>query len=302
MLNINQTEIIAHMHTINDMLRYTVSTLNYSTLHYGHGYANSTEEGIQIIAHSLNLNFIDYEEFKHARLLDAEKQKILDLLIERCYTRKPLAYLIRKAPFQGLDFYVDERVIVPRSFIGELLVEDQILPFLTTEPTSILDICTGSGCLSIIAAHVFNEAYVDAIDISTEALDVAKINIEKFALTQRIRTYQSDVYNSFGQEHFNQYDIIISNPPYVNAQSMQELPREYQQEPSIALHGGDDGMDIVKRILTQAKLYLKPQGILILEIGNEYKNLVHVFPKLKLTWLPVSAGEEQVFLMYAKDL
>jgi ribosomal protein L3 glutamine methyltransferase len=298
MLNINQTEIIANMRTLNDMLRYAVSLLNHSELYYGHGYANSMEEAIQIITHSLNLNYADYTDFKYARLLDADKQKILDLLIERCYTRKPLAYLIRKAPFQGLDFYIDERVIVPRSFIGELLADDQLLPFLTTEPKRILDICTGSGCLSIIAAHVFDDAYVDALDISTEALDVAKINIDKFKLQQRIRTYQSDVYNTFGQEHFNQYDIIISNPPYVNAKSMKDLPREYQQEPEIALHGGEDGMGI----LMQAKLYLKPQGILILEIGNEYKNLVRVFPKLKLTWLPVSAGEEQVFLMYAKDL
>ncbi|MFM2343630.1 MAG: putative methyltransferase [Pseudomonadota bacterium] len=298
----DKNTIINSMQTINDMVRYGASLLTHSELYYGHGYQNAIEESIQICMHSINLNFEDYKEFKQARLLEKEKEDILELIMDRCYTRKPLAYLIKKAPFHGLDFYIDERVIVPRSFIGELLVNDGLLPFLKQEPTRILDLCTGSACLPIIASHVFVDSTVDAVDISDDAIDVAKINIEKFNLKERIKLYKSNVYEGLGKEHFHQYDIIISNPPYVNANSMQSLPREYQQEPSIALHGGDDGMDIVREIIGKAKQYLKPTGILVIEIGNEYENLLQAFPKLSPTWLPVSVGEDQVFLLNAKDL
>ncbi len=298
----NKNTIIQNMCSLNDMVRYGVTLLNHSELYYGHGYANSIEECIQMCMHTLHLNFDDYKEFKYAKLLEEEKLSILELFMDRCYTRKPLAYLINKAPFHGLDFYVDERVIVPRSFIGELLVNDGLSPFLTQEPQRILDVCTGSACLPIIAAHIFLDASIDGIDINNDALEVAKINIDKFKLTQRINLYKSDVYENLGMEHFNQYDIIITNPPYVNAQSMKNLPREYQQEPNIALHGGTDGMDIIRKILAQSKPYLKSNGVLVVEIGNEYENLIEAFPKLKPIWLPVSTGEEHVFLVNAKDL
>jgi len=298
----NDEIIIKNMKTIRDMVRYGTTLLTKTELHYGHGYLNAKEEAVQICMHTLSLSFDCYEEFANSRLLEEEKKDILYLIKERCYTRKPLAYLIKNAPFHGLDFYVDERVIVPRSFIGEILVNDGILPFLVHEPQNILDMCTGSGCLPIIAAHVFVQAHIDAIDISRQALEVAQINLDKYGLNERIDLIQSDIYNSLNADYHKKYDLIISNPPYVSADSMDKLPREYQQEPSIALHGGIDGMDIVKNIISNAKTFLKPKGILIIEIGNEYENIKAAFPKLPLVWIPVSAGEEQVFLVHAKDL
>jgi ribosomal protein L3 glutamine methyltransferase len=234
------------------------------------------------------------------RLLnDDEKTKIIDLVRERIEKRTPAAYLMKEAWFAGLSFYVDERVLIPRSPLAELII-DQFGPWIKhADVQNILDIGTGSGCIAVACAHYFPEAHVDATDISVSALEVAKINIAKHKMEERVQLWQSDVFASLPKK---KYDVIISNPPYATKEEMHDLPQEYYHEPSEALIAGEDGLQIVDRILQEAAEYLAPHGILVVEVGNSAPALIDKYPKLPFIWLDFTEGEGEVFLLTRQDL
>lgn len=268
-------------------------------LFYGHGMHNAYDEAVYAAQFCANLPIMDEPDWDAP--YSAEAQTCLDaLIVERCASKKPLAYLTNEAYLYGYQFYVDERVIVPRSFLAELILE-QFEPWVVPdEITDVLELCTGSGCLAIMAADAFEHAQVDAVDISADALAVAQRNVVDYDLSARVHLIESDLYQAIPAG--KQYDIIFSNPPYVNSTSMARLPDEYRAEPNIALAGGDDGMDLVRIIVRDAARYLKPNGILVVEIGNEYDFAVQAFKDLPLTWLDVSGSEDGVFLLTATDL
>ena len=268
-------------------------------LFYGHGLHNAYDEAVYAAQFCANLPIMDEPDWDAPYPEDAQVR--LDALIaERCATKKPLAYLTHEAYLYGYKFYVDERVIVPRSFLAELIL-DQFAPWVVPDTvTDILELCTGSGCLAIMAADAFAEAQVDAVDISVDALAVARRNVADYGLNERVHLIESDLYQAIPAG--KQYDLIFSNPPYVNSISMACLPDEYRAEPNIALAGGDDGMDLVRIIVRDAGRYLKPNGILVVEIGNEYGFAVQAFKDLPLTWLDVSGSDDGVFLLTAADL
>lgn len=268
-------------------------------LFYGHGLHNAYDEAVYAAQFCANLPIMDEPDWDAPYPEDAQVR--LDALIaERCATKKPLAYLTHEAYLYGYKFYVDERVIVPRSFLAELIL-DQFAPWIVPdEVTDVLELCTGSGCLAIMAADAFERAQVDAVDISDDALAVARRNVADYGLNERVHLIESDLYQAIPAG--KQYDVVFSNPPYVNSTSMGHLPDEYRAEPNIALAGGDDGMDLVRIIVRDAGRYLKPNGILVVEIGNEYDFAVRAFKDLPLTWLDVSGSEDGVFLLTAADL
>jgi len=286
--------------TVRDLLRYAVSRFNASGLAYGHGSDNAYDEAAYLILHTLHLPLDTLEPFLDARLLASEIEEVLAVIARRADERLPAAYITHEAWMHGRRFYVDERVIVPRSFIGELL-EDGLQPYVADpdEVGAVLELCTGSASLAILAAHAFPNADVDAVDISTPALEVAALNVTEYGLEDRIALFEGDLFAPLPERR---YDVIIANPPYVNSASMAELPAEYRHEPALALAGGDDGMDIVRRIVGQARNWLTEEGVLIVEIGNERAHVEAAFGGLDLVWLPTSAGEDSVFLLSANDL
>lgn len=282
--------------TIRDLLRVAVTRFSAARLSFGHGSDNAYDEAVYLILHTLSLPLDTLEPFLDARLAPDEVQAVLSVIDRRVNERVPAAYLTHEAYMHGLRFYVDSRVIVPRSFIGELL-QDGLEPW-TGEKESIgpvLELCTGSGCLPILAAHIWPSARIDAVDISSDALAVARRNVTDYAMADRIQLYEGDLYAPLPVGAT--YDVILTNPPYVNEGAMQALPAEYLAEPRIALAGGEDGMDIVRRIVAGAKARLNRGGVLVVEIGNEFENVEAAFPELEIIWLPVSAGDQQVFLL-----
>lgn len=286
--------------TLRDLLRYAVSRFNAAHLSFGHGSDNAWDEAVYLLLHTLDLPLDTLEPFLDARVLPEERVQFLELVRRRCEEHIPVAYLIGEAWLQGFRFIVDERVIVPRSPISELLAH-QLTPWVS-DPDNIcsaLDLCTGSGCLAILMAFAFENAQIDAVDISQDALDVAELNIAHYRLDGRITTHRSDV---FQQLPTTEYDLIICNPPYVNSQSMAALPIEYQHEPSLALAGGTDGMTLVNDILNNAPDFLTPDGILVLEIGHEYENFVAAFPDLDPIWLSTEHAEDQILLLTREQL
>ncbi|MBU67451.1 MAG: 50S ribosomal protein L3 N(5)-glutamine methyltransferase [Cupriavidus sp.] len=284
------------LQTVRDLLRLAVSRFTAAKLSFGHGSANAYDEAAYLVLHTLSLPLDTLDPFLDARLLPEEIDAVLKVIDRRVTERVPAAYITHEAFMHGLRFYVDSRVIVPRSFIGELL-QDGLQPWLgdVEEIGPVLELCTGSGCLPIIAAHVWPNAHVDAVDISSDALAVARRNVADYKMEDRIALYQGDLYAPLPSGAT--YDVILTNPPYVNEQSMRDLPAEYLAEPRIALAGGDDGMDIVRRIVAGAKKRLNPGGVLVVEIGNEHANVQAAFPELDIVWLSVSAGDDQVFLV-----
>lgn len=286
--------------TLRDLLRWAISRFNASSLTFGHGSDNAWDEAAYLLLHSLHLPLDTLEPFLDARVLDKERARFIDLIHERITTRKPAAYLTGEAWLQGHRFLVDERVIVPRSPISELLA-DGLSPWITDPDavTRVMDLCTGSGCLAILAALAFEGAEVHAVDISADALAVAKKNIAEYTLQDRVHPLRSDAFDSVPEA---QYDLILCNPPYVNTQSMDDLPDEYRHEPPLALAGGIDGMDLVRRILDQAATFLAPSGVLILEIGHEYKHFNAAFPQLEPIWLDTQATSDQILLLTREQL
>jgi ribosomal protein L3 glutamine methyltransferase len=286
--------------TVRDLLRYAVTRFNSAKLFFGHGSSNALDEAAYLILHTLHLPLEQLEPFLDARLLPDECEAVLRVIEKRAVERVPAAYITKEAWLGTYRFYVDERVIVPRSFIAELIPE-QFSPWLLlgNNIAHILDLCTGSACLPILLADAFPEAHVDAVDISPDALAVARRNVDDYALQDRITLVESDLYSKLPPQ---KYDLIISNPPYVNAGSMDKLPQEYRHEPSLALAGGADGMDLVRKIVEGAKRHLTPEGVLIVEIGNERAHSEAAFPELELTWVSTSAGDDMVFLLTADQL
>ncbi|MGV3742513.1 MAG: 50S ribosomal protein L3 N(5)-glutamine methyltransferase [Burkholderiaceae bacterium] len=286
--------------TIRDLLRYAVTRFNNAKLFFGHGTNNAFDEAAYLILHALSLPLDRLDPFLDARLLPEETEHVLKVIERRTKDRVPASYLTNEAWLGGYRFYVDERVIVPRSFIAELIPE-QFSPWIDDPEAveNILELCTGSGCLPIMLADAFPNAHVDAVDISPEALAVAHRNVDDYSLQERISLIESDLYVNVPE---TKYDIIVSNPPYVNANSMDKLPQEYRAEPEIALAGGADGMDLVRRIMSGAAQRLNSKGVLIVEIGNERQHAEAAFPELELTWLSTSAGDDMVFLVTAQQL
>ncbi|WP_322058168.1 50S ribosomal protein L3 N(5)-glutamine methyltransferase [Paraburkholderia sp. J63] len=286
--------------TVRDLLRYGVSRFSGAQLAFGHGSTNAYDEAAYLILHTLHLPLDLLDPFLDARLAPEEVDQVLAVIERRANERVPAAYITQEAWMHGLRFYVDERVIVPRSFIGELL-EDGLQPYVEDpeQVTAVLELCTGSASLAILAAHAFPNADVDAVDLSAPALEVAARNVHEHGLDERISLFEGDLYAPLAERR---YDVIITNPPYVNAESMQALPPEYRHEPEMALAGGADGMDIVRRIIGEARNWLTDDGVLVVEIGNERANVEAVFGGLELVWLSTSAGDDQVFLIQAADL
>lgn len=286
--------------SIRDLLRYAVTQFNSAKLFFGHGSTNAFDEAAYLILHTLQLPLDKLDPFLDARLLPAETADVLRIIERRTKDRVPAAYLTNEAWLGDYRFYVDERVIVPRSFIAELIPE-QFAPWVDDAEavTDILELCTGSGCLPILLADAFPNAHVDAVDISAAALEVARRNVDEYELQDRITLVESDLYTKLSKK---KYDLIVTNPPYVNADSMEKLPEEYKREPQLALAGGKDGMDLVRKIVDGAAERLKKNGVLIVEIGNEREFAEAAFADLELTWLSTSAGDDMVFMLTAEQL
>ncbi|MFM7633591.1 MAG: 50S ribosomal protein L3 N(5)-glutamine methyltransferase [Betaproteobacteria bacterium] len=286
--------------TLRDLLRHAVTRFNTAQLYFGHGSDNAFDEAAYLLLHTLKLPLDQLEPFLDARLTTDEIQTLLGLIERRANDRVPVAYLTNEALLGSYRFYVDERVIVPRSFIAELIPE-QFQPWIAEpdEVSHVLELCTGSGCLAIMLADAFPYARIDAVDLSTDALQVAEKNITHYALQDRITLHHSDLYDQIPNK---KYDLIVTNPPYVNSASMNKLPPEYRAEPQMALAGGEDGMDLVRRIVAGAKERLTPHGVLVVEIGNEFVHAEAALADLELTWLSTSAGDEAVFLVMASQL
>jgi ribosomal protein L3 glutamine methyltransferase len=288
------------LRTVRDLLRFAVSRFTEARLFFGHGSASAYDEAAYLILHSLHLPPDQLDPFLDARLTATERVQVLHMIERRAIEKIPAAYLTNEAWLGDFCFYVDERVIVPRSFIAELLRE-QLAPWVR-EPDAIdsaLDLCTGSGCLAILLAHAFENAAIDASDISREALEVAAKNVADYGLEHRINLARSDLFNGLARRR---YDLIVSNPPYVNATSMAALPEEYRHEPRSALSSGVDGLDATRAILREAASHLTENGILIVEIGHNRAELEKNFPRTPFTWLETTAGDEFVFLLRRDEI
>jgi ribosomal protein L3 glutamine methyltransferase len=286
--------------TIRDWLRFTVSQFEESDIFFGHGTDNSYDEAVWLILSALHLPHDTLHNFLDAVITESERKHLAHLVEQRITKRTPTAYLLREAWLRGFRFYVDERVIVPRSFIAELL-EEGLQPWIEYPELihSAADICTGSGCLGILLAETFPDAEIDVVDISPDAIAVANINIANYGLESRVSAIQSDMFSALKGKT---YDVIISNPPYVDAPSMATLPTEYRNEPQIALGSGVAGLDHTHTILREAAKHLNDGGILVVEIGHNRDALLEAYPKLAFTWLEVEAGNQFVFLLTKEQL
>ncbi|WP_063584931.1 50S ribosomal protein L3 N(5)-glutamine methyltransferase [Achromobacter ruhlandii] len=286
--------------TLRDLIRYGVSRLNAAQVALGHGSDNAWDETVYLVLHALHLPLDTLEPFLDARVLTEERNRVLELIDRRVTERVPAAYLTNEAWLRGHRFYVDARVIVPRSPIAELL-DEGLSPWVQDAQAvdSVLDMCTGSGCLAILSALAFPYAQVDAVDVSPDALEVARRNVDDYGLGDRLALHQSDLFDSLPER---QYEVIICNPPYVNSGSMDVLPQEYRHEPHLALAGGADGMDLVRRILQAAPRYLSENGVLVLEIGHERDFFEAAFPELSPVWLDTEAASDQLLLLTREQL
>ena len=282
--------------TLIDLITAQSARLKKAGVSFGHGTTNAFDEAAWLVLWALGLPLEALEAKARNELSPAEQAKAEALVAERIATRRPAAYLTGEAWLQNVPFTVDERVIVPRSFIAELLADGEdegtLDAWLTDRTRRVLDLCTGNGSLAVIAAMAYPEISVDACDISEDALAVACINVERHRLGKRITLFASDLFASVA----GRYDLIVCNPPYVNSASMAALPPEYRAEPALALAGGADGMDLVRRIVAEAPAHLSDDGVLVLEIGNERRHFERAFPRLEVAWLPTSAGDDQVLL------
>ena len=292
--------LIDELFTIRDWVRFAVSRFEASDIFFGHGTDNAYDEAVWLIMSSLHLPHDTLNNFLDARLTIAERLQLAEFIDQRIELHKPTAYLVKEAWLQGFKFYVDERVIVPRSFIAELLSED-LSPWIEYPEMveSVADICTGSGCLGILLAHSFPNAAVDVVDISQDAIDVANINIQNYGVQEQVTAINSDMFSALNG---SKYDLIISNPPYVDSPSMANLPAEYRNEPQLALGSGDAGLDHTHTILREAANYLNDDGLLVVEIGHNRDALLEAYPDLPFTWLEVSSGNEFVFLLSKSQL
>ena len=300
MANNTQISATSELFTIRDWIRYAVSQFEASDVFYGHGTDNAYDEAVWLIMSGLHLPMDTLNNFLDARITVDERVKLAHFIEQRISKHTPTAYLLKEAWLQGLKFYVDERVLIPRSFIAELLTDGLSSWIEFPEMVeSAADICTGSGCLGILLASVFPNAEIDVIDISQDAIDVANINIANYSLQEQVTAIKSDMFTALKGK---KYDLIISNPPYVDAPSMAALPQEYQNEPQLALGSGDSGLDHTHTILREAANHLNDSGILIVEIGHNRDALEAAYPNVIFNWLDVSSGNEFVFLLTKEQL
>jgi len=292
--------IIDELHTLGDFIRWGASQFNQAQLFFGHGTDNAIDESVVLVSHALHLPREIPDILWHTRLTYSEKQTVLELLNKRVRERIPAPYLTHEAWFANLRFFVDQRVLIPRSPIAEL-IEREFEPWVEVDKVKrVLDLCTGSGCIAIASAILaFPNAEIDAVDVSTEALEVAQQNIKIYGLEQRVHTVHSDLFSNLAGIH---YDLIICNPPYADAQELQTMPAEYQHEPRIGLEAGADGLFFVKKLLREAAQYLTPQGVLIAEVGLSKASLVEQYPDVPFLWLDFQYGGEGVFLLTAEQL
>jgi ribosomal protein L3 glutamine methyltransferase len=279
--------------TLIKLVRDCAARLEQAGVAFGHGTANAFDEAAWLVLWHLGLPLDDLDGVAAMPVTRQQQDSVLELIGERVQTRKPAAYLTREAWLQGVPFYVDERTIVPRSFIAELLADGSIDTWLGEETRRVLDLCTGNGSLAVLAAMFYPEVSVDAADISPDALAVARINVDRHGLSERIRLIASDGLSATA----GPYDLIVCNPPYVNAASMSQLPPEYRAEPELALAGGADGMAFIRALLRDVPAHMSEQAVLVLEIGNEREHFEAAFPRLEAVWLETSAGEDQVLLL-----
>jgi len=283
---------------ISDLVKSTADKFNAAGLYFGHGTLDALDEAAWLMSAVLNVEPERLDEYSDQPLSAEQLKTFENIAAQRIATRKPLAYLINEAWFCGMKFYVDDRVIVPRSLIGEF-IQEEFQPWLgDRQPRRILDLCTGSGCIAIALARQFPGSKVDAVDLSGDALEVARINIERHQLQQRVHAIQSDLFDALGNE---QYDLIVSNPPYVHPDTMQELPPEYLHEPEMALVAEGGGLALIDRILKQAPDHLTNDGLLIVEVGESQTAVMQKYPDLPLMWLSHSSGEDSVFLLEKGD-
>ncbi|MBI3898199.1 MAG: 50S ribosomal protein L3 N(5)-glutamine methyltransferase [Gammaproteobacteria bacterium] len=293
------TEPYTTPQTVRDWILWAEAEMDAAGVYFGHGTDNALDEAAWLVGGALKLAPDDIEpNLDHA--VNADQQNAVRALVaQRIHTRKPAAYLLHEAWFAGLKFYVDERVIVPRSLTGEF-IQEQFAPWIdTARVRRVLDLCTGSGCMAIACAYAFTNARVDAADISEDALAVARINVEQHGLRERVRLLRSDLFSALTHER---YDVIVTNPPYVALAEMDTLPDEYQHEPELALASGTQGLDDIVNILGGAAAHLEPDGILIAEVGNSHEALQAAFPEVPFLWLTTSGGDESVFLLTAEQL
>ena len=287
------------LQTVRDFIRLGASLFNRAGLYFGHGTDNALDEAVWLVLHALHLPPDLPAEYFDTRLTEAEKREVMALLKRRVEERLPAPYLTQSAWFAGLEFYVDERVLVPRSPVAEL-IEQGFSPWVEHERVNrVLDLCTGGGCIAVACALAFPQATVDASDLSAVALKVAEINVDRHHLQDQIELICSDLFENL---QGRRYDIIISNPPYVDGSDMATLPAEFRHEPKLALAAGDDGLDVVRRILEQAPRYLNPGGILVVEVGNSEQALVDAFPEIPFVWLEFERGGDGVFLLTREQL
>ena len=292
--------MVDELHTVRDWLRWAMSRFNEAGLYFGHGCDNAYDEAAWLILHTLHLPLDRLEPFLDARLTHSERLALLNILQQRITRRLPAAYLTGEAWLGEFRFYVDERVIVPRSYFAELL-EEGLSPWVQ-QPSSInsaLDLCTGSGCLAILMAHTFPGALIDAVDLSADALAVAARNVSEYGLQDHLTLIESNLFEKLAGRR---YDLILSNPPYVTDQSMAELPPEYRHEPPLALAAGSDGMDIVRRILSSAKNHLTDDGLLMVEVGHNADLVETAYPDVPFTWIDATGGEARIFLLTREQL
>ena len=295
----------AHLKTLRDVLRYAVTQFTRADLFYGHGTFTPHDEAAYLVLQGLDLPVDQLDPYLDAALLPEETLRLVGFVHERIETRKPLPYILKRAWLVGVPFYVDERVIVPRSYIAELLNTQIVSPDDISvvqapyELSAVLDLCTGSGCLAILAAHTFPEAAVDAVDLSPDAIAVAHINVEDSLHKDRIALYQGDLFEPLAGK---KYDLIITNPPYVDAEDMTDMPPEYLHEPRMALAAGDDGLDLVHRILREAPAHLNEGGIMVLELGYSAAALVEQYPDIEFQWLDTENSTGEVFWVTREQL
>ncbi|MDP5145937.1 50S ribosomal protein L3 N(5)-glutamine methyltransferase [Shewanella sp. ULN5] len=293
-------EAVTELRTIGDMLRWAVSRFNDAGIYYGHGTDNAWDEAIALVFHALHLPEEIGQQVIHSNLTSSEKHKIVELIIRRVRERLPVPYLTNKARFAGLEFFVDERVLVPRSPIAEM-INNHFSPWLYNKPVNrIMDLCTGSACIAIACAYAFEDAEVDALDISEDALEVAQINIETLGVLERVFPIQSDLFSAIPKGPH--YDLIVSNPPYVDEDDIGDMPNEYHHEPAIGLASGRDGLDLTKRILANAADYLTENGLLVVEVGNSMVHLMEQFPDVPFTWVDFEFGGDGVFVLTRDQL
>ena len=296
----DNTLIKQQLFTVADFVRYGASQFNQAELFFGHGTNNAWHEAIVLVMFALALPDEMYDDAKHCRLTDEEKDDVLAIFTARIEQGVPAAYITNFAKFAGLPFYVDERVLVPRSPIGEY-IEQRFSPMFDEQRSvnRILDLCTGSGCIALACAHYFPEAEIDAVDLSLDALNVAQINIENHGMLERVFPIQSDIFSGVEGQ---QYDLIVTNPPYVDQEDVDSLPQEYLHEPEMGLGSGSDGLDITRKILAQSATHLNDNGILVCEVGNSQVHVEAVYPEIPFTWLTFERGGHGVFVLTKAQL